>query len=248
MLSFRFLVLLMFLLFTSVGHSFINIESLRQTNEIGHLGSLSFRLSGEIGNAEKVAGQVSLLDGYLTESREIIIIADYGYGQSLGLKSKNDGRLHLRHTKKYEQFPDVELFAQTQFNEFTRLTMRTLVGSGLRFELFNDDSNFFYLGTGFFYEKLVREDSPNKNGVRANLYASYLYRIQKKFETSITIYYQPYLDKPSDFWLNLNFGIDYSISNRLSLSHQVRLTRDSDPPDNIKTTDISYFAGLTFGY
>lgn len=239
---------IIFLFSATSSEAFINIESLRQSNQVGLLGSVGFRVSGEIGNAEKFTGTINTIDGYLTEKREILIIADYGYGRSFGQRNRNDGRLHLRHTRKYDDFPDVETFAQSQFNEFTRLRNRSLAGANLRFQLFRDEHKFLYLGTGAFYEKQDRESSPNRDGVRANIYISYLYKLERNLEASITGYYQPYVNEFSDYWVNSNAGLEYFFRRSLSFRTEVNVSVDGNAPDGVKSTDIKYLTGFNFRY
>ena len=235
-------------IFSLNAHAFINIESLRQSNQIGHLGSFGMRASGEIGNAEKFRGSINILNGHLSDTNEVLVIANYYYGRSLGLRDTNNGQLHIRNTILRENSFDIEVFTQSQFNEFTSLKHRFLAGSNLRFKLIKTQKSFFYLGTGAFWEKLERDNNPNKDGLRGNIYLSYLHKFNQRVEASVTGYYQPYIDKISDNWINLAAALSYSLTQRLSFVADIKMRHESKQPGSIKTTDIYYLTGINYRY
>lgn len=237
-----------FLFFSGHVFAFMNIESLRNLEEKGLVGSLGFRVSGATGNTDKIMGSASTTNGYLSEKREVLALASYRYGQSRGEKDTNTGSVHLRHTRHYDQIPDVEVFTQWQFDEFARLNLRSLAGAGLREAIFKTDEQFLYFGLGAFYERQDREDSADKNSTRINSYISYLNRLHKNVEASVVVYYQPDAAKTQDARINADAGLEFDLTQKISFSTSVSFTYDSRPPEGVASTDIIYFSGLHFRY
>lgn len=230
------------------GHAFMNIESLRNLEENGLVGSLGFRVSGATGNTDKIMGSVSTNNGYLSKEREILALASYRYGESRGEKDTNTGSVHLRHTRHYQTIPDIEVFTQWQFDEFAKLNSRPLAGAGLRESLLKSEDQFLYLGLGAFYERQDREDSPDKNSTRFNSYLSYLNRVNKNVEATIVLYYQPDAAKTQDARVNSEAGFEFALTSKTTFSSSVNLSYDSRPPEGVATTDVTYFSGLHFRY
>lgn len=244
----RALALLFFTLNLPQAHSFMNIESLRNLEKQGLVGSLGLRISGATGNTDKITGSVSTSNGYLSDEREILAMASYRYGQSRGEKDTNAGSVHLRHTRHYSDIPDIEIFTQWQFDEFAKLNSRPLAGFGLRKSLIKKENQFLYLGLGAFYERQDREDSADKNSTRINSYISYLNRVNKNVEASVVLYYQPDATETEDARVNADAGLEFALSKATTFSTSMGLTYDSRPPQGVASTDVIYFSGLHFRY
>lgn len=215
---------------------------------MGHVGSTGLRLAGSTGNTSKVTGSLSTLNAYLSSKREVLALADYRYGASRGEKDTNNGRFHLRHTHILPSFSDVETFVQYQFDEFRRLNSRSLGGVNLRTELFKTEKQFLYIGTGLFYERQDRKDSPDKNDTRLNSYLSYVYKSSELLQASLVTYYQPVINRTEDAMINADASIEFKLSSSLSLSQQIQLSYDNRPPVGVLTTDVLYFTGITLRY
>lgn len=244
---------ILFILLTSLclceqAHSFMNIESLRSLESQGLVGSLGLRISGATGNTDKIMGSVSTNNGYLSDQREILALANYRYGESRGEKDTNTGSVHLRHTRHYQEIPDIEVFTQWQFDEFAKLNSRPLAGVGIRESLLETKNQFLYLGLGGFYERQDREGSPNKSSTRINSYLSYLNRANKNVEASVVVYYQPDAAKTQDARVNGEAGLEFALSTKTTFSTSMSLSYDTRPPEGVATTDVTYFSGLHFRY
>lgn len=244
----KFHLLFCLLLLTKPAFSFINIETLRQNNKDGFLGSASLRIAGSTGNTNKVTGSLSTINAYLSDEREILALADYRYGASRGSKDTNNGRFHLRHTHIFQSFSDLETFVQYQFDEFRKLNSRGLSGANLRTSLLKTETQFLNLGSGLFYERQDRAVGADKNDVRVNAYLSYVYQKKDLFDAYLVVYYQPVLRRTQDARVNADTGIEFKLSSRISLSQQVQISYDNDPPRGVLTTDVVYFSGLSIRY
>ena len=241
-------LLLSFALFSLPLQAFINIESMRQSQQQGFVGSTGLAIDGEMGNSEQASGTFSNLAALLYDESESLLMANYSYGESRGLRDTNKGSLHLRHTRLLKEWPDPEVFTQVEFDEFQLIELRTLYGAGARFSLLDSLANSLVVGVGAFYEVQRLEDIQTKRGVRANLYLSHLLKIDKKLTLSFITYYQPYIDEVSDYWLRPSFALEYSLLKSLSFSLALDYSYNSRPAAGVKTGDLVYNTGLQFRY
>lgn len=244
-----FKTLLIGIAFTSIPlHAFINIESMRQSQQQGFVGSTGLAIDGEMGNSEQASGTFSNLAALLFDESESLMMANYSYGESRGLRDTNKGSLHLRHTRLLKEWPDPEVFTQVEFDEFQLIELRTLYGAGARFSLLQSTHNSLVVGAGAFYEVQKLEDVETKRGVRANLYLSHLLKIEQRLSLSFITYYQPYIDEVADYWLRPSFALEYSILKSLGFSLSLDYSYNSRPAPGVKTGDLVYNTGLQFRY
>ena len=149
---------------------------------------------------------------------------------------------------------DLELFAQLEKNEFTRLSYRGLLGSGLRFSVGESEQHAAFLGLGAFYSKEKIEfvagltDDGVEEFTRANLYFLSKYKLNPTINFSNAIYYQPRLNKFSDYRALLKTKLDFKINSSLSFRLSLDVEHDSEPSQTIKSTDVSYMTGLKFNF
>jgi hypothetical protein len=136
-----------------------------------------------------------------------------------------------------------EAFSQAEFNEFQSLTLRTLVGAGLRMRLYQGDQDTLYFGAGSFYEdEEVKDDLDQGNG-RGNFYLSLRKFIGEDVETVMVGYYQPSFKRVNDYRVQLTAGIETKITQALQLVNSLSYARDSQPPQGIEevTSRTMYF-------
>ena len=149
---------------------------------------------------------------------------------------------------------DLELFSQFEQNEFTRLSYRALLGSGLRFSIFKSPHHRAYLGAGAFYSKERIEfisgltDDGVEKFTRANFYFLSKYKITPTLSFSNGIYYQPRISEFSDYRALLESKFDIKLTKNLSFRLSLDISHDSNPSQTIKSTDISYMSGLKYKF
>lgn len=229
--------------------AFINIETLRRSAKEGLSGALNLQANGQSGNTEKFTGEVSSLNLYRSLENEYIFLANYKYGESNRLRDTHQGSMHLRFARSWNDFPTIEAFAQTQFDQFKLLRSRDLLGGGLRFQLGRTEKGGSYLGTGLFHEwESIKDPGSNQEDWRGNLYLSFLRTFDELWITSLTVYYQPALDEFSDFRLHAEAGLELKLTQMLALTLKYAHQYDSAPPPTVRRQDISYLAGLSWKF
>lgn len=170
------------------------------------------------------------------EKNLYLALAEYNWSGAKGTTLTHNAFLHLR----YNRYLPVkwlvwEGFSQLQFNEITRINLRWLLGSGPRFKLYEESKGSIYLGSLYMFE-ITRENTLDDQYLRLieNRMSSY-------FSVSIfpadnislltTTYYQPRIDKWSDYRLNNISELRFRFNKYLVLSMVYRLTFDSFPAE-----------------
>lgn len=243
----KLIPILLFLSFPSYG--FLNIEALRQSKSpTGKLkGSTGFRLNDQRGNVQKTQIQLNTLNMIRKGQSSYLLLAQYRYGTSFSREDTRQGHLHFRYTRDLSQAFSWESFTQLEFNEFQALTLRALLGLGLRTQVFKEEKNSLFLGTGAFYERENLKDLPDPSNPRANLYLSYVWN-SESVTLSTTVYYQPNLELINDGRLRFNAGLETTFLGKFSQQIDYTITHDSRPPVGIQKTDARISAGLAYRY
>lgn len=165
-----------------------------------------------------------------------LALAEYNWSGAKGTTLTHNAFLHLR----YNRYLPVkwliwEGFHQLQFNEITGINIRWLMGTGPRFKLYEENKGSIYLGSLYMFE-ISREKKLDNQFQRLieNRISSYLsISIFPADNISLltTTYYQPRLDKWSDFRLNNISELRFKVNKHLALSMVYRLTFDPFPAE-----------------
>ena len=227
---------------------YMNVEAVRQRQQVGFLGKFGFDISGDKGNTETLTAKASTLNDYKTEKNEILLFGEYEYGESFEEKIAHWGNLHLRYARSLTSLFTFETFIQGEFNKFTRTNSRFLTGAGIRHKIWKRAKTSLFLGTGAYYERENIEAGGIERTSRVNLYLSYLMRLNKMAKASLITYYQPSFEHASDYWLSVETGIDLKINKILSVGMDIKYFHDNLPPSRVKRDDVSYHSGVAIKY
>ncbi len=241
---------------TQPSHAIVNIEEMRgKPQQDGWSGNASLSISGDAGNTDKSSTSV---DGQLYWRRDNItrlIAASYTYGVNNRHRDTNKGFVHLRHITQRTPFMAMEVFTQATRNEFSRLTLRALLGAGARLTLHDDNAtNATHLGLGAFYVSETLEERPgltdggNEKFWRANLYLALRYQLNDYTRITSTTYYQPALNNGSDYRILEEGSLKVKLAKTLNLKLSVEMAHDSEPPQQVEKTDISYKTGIEYRF
>lgn len=223
-------------------------ESLRQRSQLKpEFTSLSFDISGRSGNSD--TEQYSL-GGYHSRrwgDNFAFVMATREYAESNGVKSADSGFLHLRYNRYYSAKQSVEIFAQTNIDDFRSLESRELIGVAVRHEV----SQAQAIGLGLFNEweeYTVLDNKENYKQTRVNLYWVISKDLSKTASITNTLYYQPNIADISD-WRGFNqLSIRSKLTDKLSMRFGLLLEHDSQPVLDVKPSDISYRAGFSYEF
>jgi Protein of unknown function, DUF481 len=176
-----------------------------------------------------------------------VVRAEYATGRGLTLTKKTFE--HVRERIKLDCRWRWEAFAQHEYDEFRRLSVRALVGTGPAFAII--DSKPFGLLAGaaymFEYQRLDTRVGTIDAGDRGfDHRASFYITGHEVYSATFieTFYVQPRIDEPSDVRLLGELSIESKLAMRWMLTNGLSVAYDASPPDGVKTYDIALKAGV----
>jgi len=182
-----------------------------------------------------------LLKGsYTYESNYVDDIDDYE-------EVVNESFWHLRNVRGWSKRTAIEIFGQTQHDQFQSLQLRALAGLGFRFQPF---LNGFYIGLSpmFVHEEYTRTYLNAFDTYRLNSYISYKTAVGERGKFQFKSYYQPRFDEYSDYAISSSVQYRHRISTKLSLSIKLLYEYDSSPVDSIETYDFEQKTTLIYEF
>ena len=216
--------------------------------------ALELTASGSSGNQNSTKTSLNGQYNWIKNKTIHLAIVGYQYGENNNTRNINKSFFHYRYIHQMNETLDLEVFGQLEKNEFTRLSYRGLVGSGVRYAIAKTNEHRGFLGLGGFYSSEKTEvtvgltDDGVENFVRANFYFLSKYQISSTLNFSNVIYYQPRLSDFSDYRALLESKLDFKIVKNLSLRLSLDVEHDSQPSQTIESTDVSYMTGLAFKF
>ncbi len=213
----------------------------------GEIDGASKETSGNT-NRKEYSGGAKLQYDYT--DRVDYILSNFLYAKEDDQKVEDKSFVHLRHLESITSEWVGELYLQSEQNEFLSLTLRNLAGAGLRYRLYKGKSARFYIGAGAYGSEEIYEadtgDEVREYMNRANLYLSYIQKIDKSFEATVTFYYQPALEDTEDYYLLANGAVKLFFTEKLHAKLSAGLRDDTRPFEANKKSDAYYTLG--FGY
>lgn len=215
---------------------------------------LDLTVSGASGNSKSLDASLNAQFNWITDQSINLAILGYQYGETNDVGSVNKSFIHYRYIFQLNNSMDLELFTQLETNEFTRLSYRGLLGTGVRFSVANSEHHNAFLGLGGFYSKEETEftigltDHGVEEFTRANFYFLSKYKVNSTVDFSNALYYQPRIKRVSDYRALFESKLDFKINEDLSFRLSLDIEYDSEPPQSILSTDVSYMTGLVFSF
>ena len=251
----RFSFVSLLLLFPALSMAIVNMDGLHFSKaEETFKTDLDLTVSGSSGNTDRAKAALNAQFSWQYKKSIHLAILGYQRGESNNVRSLNKAFSHYRYIYQLNETMDLELFTQLEQNEFTRLSYRGLLGSGVRFSIGKSEQHHAFLGIGAFHSKEKTEfilgltDHGVEEFVRANFYFLSKYKFKPTINFSNAIYYQPRLNQFSDYRALLKTKLDFKINSSLSFRLSLDIEHDSEPSQTIKSTDVSYMSGLKFNF
>jgi putative salt-induced outer membrane protein YdiY len=240
--------------YISLVPAIVNMDNLHlQSYQQGFNGSADLMLSGTSGNTDTSLVSFNTQMQWNTGSAINLLLLGSDYGESNGVRNVNKHFVHGRHIRPWLDNTDYEFFAQVEKNEFTRLSRRSLLGAGLRFN-FTSGKNKLILGAGAFrsVEDIESGEGLTDEGIdeltRGNFYILSRHPISKAVQLSQTLYYQPDTSNWSDYRILFEGDIVVKLNETLDMKVSLDVAHDSEPPQTIEETDASLKVGIQFDF
>lgn len=215
---------------------------------------IDFSLAGAQGNVDKYDATFSLDLFHQNQSRTWAMLLVAARSEAANQLTTDSLFNHIRLFLPKDVESDFELYLQLSQDEFARLEYRGLFGGGVRWRhLLNETQSQIFGGSGLMYEreKISEQNSlPSEidEHLRLNLYAIFRYPIESHAQFKMYAYMQPRLDVPSDVRAQLESEISFVLSKRTDVSLSIKLSHDSQPPEDVDHTDFSYTSGISINF
>jgi hypothetical protein len=238
----------------------VNIETLRRLDsKRGWYNDITLSLTYQSGNTDLLRFTSSLRSDYWFDKYHTFGIATLQQGEQGGKLYTDKGFIHLRGARSIIEYLGVEMFLQKQFNESILLRDRNLAGGGMRISALKQSKTTkngtglnLYLGVGAMWENETINDKGHgeidTNIIRSTNYISATWRIDKQFSVVITGYYQPYIQRFSDFRVLSESRFEFHVTEKVSINTRLNLRYDSEPPTDVEPHDLEIVNGLSYKF
>lgn len=238
----------------------INTEAMRKGDLLPGLHtSLNLDIAVVAGNSNLSRIQTNIRFDYLSGTTHSFLVSGFqngrqGQDNTLFIRK---GFVHLRQTRAIGSIFYLEGFLQKEFDRFIRLKDRNLLGGGLRIHLLEtstieerESSIKLFTGLGFMWEQ-ERIDVPENsltNILRSTNYLVIRWEPDTRVLLQLTTYFQPDVERFSDFRVLVDGGLVFALTDRLTVSIKFYTRYDHEPPKSVKKYDIELSNGLTYNF
>jgi hypothetical protein len=175
-----------------------------------------------------------------------LVLARGEYGTSRGLTLIRKFFEHARVRVELDRRWRWELFGQHEYDQFRRLALRALAGTGPVLQLVDRKPVAVLVGASYIleHERLDTRAGAIDGGRRSLAHRASLYVTgRESIGTGVTIvetvYAQPRLDEPDDVRLLGELAVIARLTARVSLKDSLTVAYDETPPDGVKRYDTS---------
>ncbi len=245
-------------LLSSTVFATINTEALRDYSITPGLhSSISQGMKIEMGNNDEWEVNLGInlrfldksLENSLLPRQSIVFTSDYNLGELDTKKDSSSGFGHLRWTKYLNTNIAFELFSQYEFDEFNQLEKRILLGTGVRLPFIYSEVESFFVGASFMLEQeKIQSQVNDDNNNRLSIYISYLKQLHSKAFFNTTTYFQPNIDRLSDYRISIQNSISFPLNQSLDLSVSNSIKYDHQPLPGVESFDLTLSNQLRFNF
>ncbi|MEO6772381.1 MAG: DUF481 domain-containing protein [Kofleriaceae bacterium] len=173
------------------------------------------------------------------------------YGTALGVVNTYKTFEHVRERVTLSCLWRWEAFAQHEYDQFRRLSLRTLIGTGPALQILNEPEVALLAGAAYMldYERLDERAGTTDAGAhidesRASFYLTGREQLTPQVALVQTIYAQPEITHWANYRLLGDTAVEVKLSKRIALTDGLLVDYDSRPPQGIKTYDTTLKIGL----
>jgi len=154
---------------------------------------------------------------------------------------------NLRHRWMFAEPLAAFGFAQIDHNALRALQVRDLAGLGCEVRMWRNDWTEAHLGVAMMVEQQILSKGVRDEDAGVHLRNSDYVTIavkSDKITLASTSFFQPRIDAPSNWRALEELAFTVKLADRLDWNAKGRIEHDSDPPEGVKTDDLSLTSGL----
>ena len=211
-------------------------------------GSITLGGNHQSGNTDRAGASVAADASLKTDLNRFSLRFLYNYAKESGQETTNNTYGLLKYdyffTKKFYGY----LASEFLKDRFKDLNLRTIVGPGVGYQVWDDPGKFLSLEGGVAYESDDYITAKDQSTVTARLAADFRYKL---FEFVI-------FGDRLEVFPNLNYGGEYKLRNEASIQSPLGagwalklsniIEQNSDPSPGFKKTDTTWILGLQYSF
>lgn len=232
----------------------VNIESQRIQNDSNYrIVNLDGNFSSQLNNHRTFMDyHLGGLIQFKSQDRKNMLLLLINSDRSIADDNdmNNANLLHLRFSHKILPNIKVESFYQIQSNKLLDLKNRQLLGAGLRFKFLASGRCNLYLGSLYMFEleSTLEHTIPIAYHRLSNYFSVSIKSIKSNIEFTNIVYYQPLLQKFSDFRLSDQMSLLIPISNRIVFTSNIMCYLDKRPPSDVAPYTYQISHGFRYNF
>ena len=225
----------------------LNMETYRiKTDTIGWAGKFGMDVSitKNTKSLTRIGTKIHLQ--YKTAKSLILLLGQYNLLASDAHSLIDKSVLHLRYNYKFTPVISGEYFIQVQKNSISKIDLRSLIGSGLRFKLSQSEAFHYYVGTTVMYEYEKTSILDIETYWRWSNYISFSLFPNKNTSIVSTTYYQPVFSDFSNFRISSQNAVYFKITTHLAFKTGFNYNYDSHPVFSVPKIQYNLNTGLVY--
>ena len=224
-------ILLFSLLSTLLQGQIVNIEQFRSSTDTSRWSFTEQFNFGLLQNTQRLMSfnNSSGLQFQHTKFRSIFL-TNFSFSSTDNNDIERSGFLHLRFENSISKYWSFEYFGQAQMDVPLKINQRYLLGGGLRASLRMRKKLSFYTGHLLMleYDEEIETAIEHKD-MRLSSYLNLNWHPSQDFTCLLIAYYQPRLDKFSDYRISFQGQLSFKIWKSLSFNFNAQYAFDAFP-------------------
>jgi putative salt-induced outer membrane protein YdiY len=200
------------------------------------------------GNTDRASGFISAEAGRRTEKDRIKFRYLFNYGEEDDeVTTRNhygEAKYDYFFTKKFFGYVGAELYN----DRFKDTKLRTFVGPGVGYQVWEDPVKFLLLEAGLSYFNLDRYDGEDQDGLTARLGWDFRYNLLTWLIFTERLQFYPTIGEGGDYFFRNEAALNVPLSARWSLRVANIIDYNSNPTSGFKRTDVQYIGALQFSF
>lgn len=219
------------------------------------IGGVTIGANLQSGNTDRMSASVGSEATRKTDNARFTLRLLYNYAEEReeDEEGEEDTELTARSTYgalKYDYFWTRSLYTYLSVemlsDEFKDLNLRTVVGPGLGYQIWDDDVKQLLLEAGLAYFSEDLDEGADDSWVTGRLAANVSYTIMEKVVFSDQLVIYPGLEEFGEYQLRNEAAITSALFGNWALRFSNIIEHDSDPPAGVKKNDIYWIIGMQY--
>ncbi len=210
--------------------------------------SVSFGGSRDSGNTDRFSASLGAeaKRKFNTDQFEIRFRSNYSEADDQVTARNTFGATKFSHflTPKWFSYLGLEFLSDT----FRDLNLRTTVGPGLGYQIWDDDTKSLSLEGGYSYFYENRRDSPNNTYSTSRIAANFSYKIIPRLVFTDQVVIFPSLENYGEYTLRNEASLNSELGKGWKLKLSNIIEQNTDPGPDVQETDVHWILALGYDF